>query len=294
MSTARVDRPPWLKVRVRSGHEYDDIRSLLRGLSLHTVCEEAGCPNIAECFAQRTATFLILGDTCTRNCRFCAIHHGQPGPLDRDEPEHVAEAVQRLGLKFAVITSVTRDDLPDGGAQVYADCMAAIRRCVPDCGIEVLIPDFRGSEEALRTVMQAHPDVLNHNVETVPRLYPEVRPQADYARSLRVLRRAKEMAPRSLTKSGIMLGLGEEKEEIIAVMDDLRGVGCELFTIGQYLRPSSEHLPIRRHWSPAEFEELAAIGRRMGFTHIESGPLVRSSYHARLQSDAAREAGCSR
>ena len=290
MSDDTVERPPWLKVRVRSGHEYDDLRSLLRGLSLHTVCEEAGCPNIAECFGQRTATFLILGDTCTRNCRFCAIRHGQPGPLDSDEPEHVAEAVQRLGLKFAVITSVTRDDLADGGAQVYADCMAAIRRRVPDCGIEVLIPDFRGSEEALQTVMQAHPDVLNHNVETVPRLYPQVRPQADYARSLQVLRRAKEMASGSLTKSGIMLGLGEEREEIITVMDDLRGVGCELFTIGQYLRPSSDHLPIRRHWTPAEFEDLAAIGLRMGFTHVESGPLVRSSYHARLQSRTARAA----
>ena len=291
MSDDTVERPPWLKVRVRGGHEYDDLRSLLRGLSLHTVCEEAGCPNIAECFGQRTATFLILGDTCTRNCRFCAIRHGQPGPLDADEPEHVAEAVQRLGLRFAVITSVTRDDLPDGGAQVYADSMAAIRRRVPDCGIEVLIPDFRGSEEALQTVMQAHPDVLNHNVETVPRLYPQVRPQADYARSLQVLRRANEMASGSLTKSGIMLGLGEEREEIITVMDDLRGVGCELFTIGQYLRPSSDHLPIRRHWTPAEFEDLAAIGLRMGFTHVESGPLVRSSYHARLQSKTARAAG---
>ena len=294
MSDETVERPPWLKVRVRSGNEYHDMRGLLRGLGLHTVCEEAGCPNIAECFGQRTATFLILGDTCTRNCRFCAIRHGQPGPLDRDEPEHVAEAVQRLGLKFSVITSVTRDDLPDGGAQVYADCMAAIRRRVPDCGIEVLIPDFQGSEEALRTVMQAHPDVLNHNVETVPRLYPQVRPQADYARSLQVLSRAKEIAPGSLTKSGMMLGLGEKEEEVIAVMDDLRGVDCELLTIGQYLRPSSDHLPIRRHWTPAEFEDFAAVGRKMGFTHVESGPLVRSSYHARLQCNTARTADGSR
>lgn len=290
MGAKRTDRPPWLRVRVRSGKEYGEIRSLLRGLRLHTVCEEAGCPNIAECFGHKTATFLILGDTCTRNCRFCAIHHGSPQPLDEDEPEHVAEAVAHLGLRFAVITSVTRDDLPDGGAQVYAECMAAIRRRVPGCGIEVLIPDFQGSPEALATVMQARPDVLNHNVETIPRLYPRVRPQADYAQSLGVLRRAKEMTPGGITKSGMMLGLGEEREEIIQVMDDLREIRCDLLTIGQYLRPSSDHLPIQRHWTPDEFQELAELGEKMGFSHVEAGPLVRSSYHARSQAEALRAA----
>ncbi|MCG2768137.1 MAG: lipoyl synthase [Anaerolineae bacterium] len=281
--------PPWLRVRIRNGKEYEEIQHLLRGLNLHTVCEEAGCPNIGECFGQRTATFLILGDTCTRNCRFCAIGHGQPGPLDETEPENVAEAVERLGLKFAVITSVTRDDLPDGGAHVYATCMAAIRRRMPECGIEVLIPDFQGSKEALRTVMEAQPDVLNHNVETVPRLYLQVRPQAEYQRSLEVIRRAKEMLPDVLTKSGLMLGLGEEREEVVAVMHDLREVGCSLLTIGQYLRPSSGHLPIQRHWKPDEFRELAEIGQEMGFLHVEAAPLVRSSYHARLQANMAKE-----
>lgn len=276
-------------MRIRDGKEYEEIQHLLRGLNLHTVCEEAGCPNIGECFGQRTATFLILGDTCTRNCHFCAIRHGHPGPLDENEPENVAEAVERLGLKFAVITSVTRDDLPDGGAHVYAACMAAIRRRLPECGIEVLIPDFQGSEEALGTVMEARPDVLNHNVETVPRLYPRVRPQAEYQRSLNVLRRAKEMVPEVLTKSGLMLGLGEEREEVIRVMHDLREVGCSLLTIGQYLRPSSGHLPIQRHWKPAEFSELAEIGQKMGFIHVEAAPLVRSSYHARMQADMAKE-----
>lgn len=281
------ERPPWLRVRIRNEEEYGEMRSLLRGLKLHTVCEEAGCPNIGECFGQRTATFLILGDTCTRNCRFCAVRHGQPGLLDESEPENVAEAVERLGLKFAVITSVTRDDLPDGGAHIYAACMAAIRRRAPECGIEVLVPDFQGSEETLRTVMEARPDVLNHNLETIPRLYRQVRPQAKYRRSLEVLRRAKEMMPEVLTKSGIMLGLGEKREEIIAVMEDLRAVDCDLLTLGQYLRPSSNHLPIRRHWTPEEFNELAEVGHGMGFVHVESGPLVRSSYHARLQVDMA-------
>ena len=287
MTDVSSQRPPWLRVRIRNGKEYEEIQRLLRGLNLHTVCEEAGCPNIGECFGQRTATFLILGDTCTRDCAFCAIRHGQPRPLDEGEPENVAEAVERLGLRFAVITSVTRDDLPDGGAHAYAACLAAIRRRLPDCGIEVLIPDLQGSEEALRTVMDARPDVLNHNVETVPRLYPQVRPQADYQRSLEVLRGAKEMMPEVLTKSGMMLGLGEEWEEIVSAMHDLRGVACDLLTIGQYLRPSSNHLPIRRHWKPAEFGELAEIGHKMGFVHVESGPLVRSSYHARLQVDLA-------
>jgi len=286
MKDKSEQRPSWLRVRVRSGPQYEEMHKLLRGLGLHTVCEEAGCPNIGECFGAGTATFMILGDTCTRNCRFCAVKHGRPLPLDEEEPERVAEAVVRLQLRYAVVTSVTRDDLPDGGAHIFAETIRAIRRRVPDCRVEVLIPDFQGSREALQVVMDAQPDVLNHNLETIPRLYPQVRPQANYQRSLEVLRRAKEMSPSALTKSGLMLGLGEERGEVIAVMEDLRRVGCDLLTLGQYLRPSSDHLPIRRHWKPEEFRELAEQGKRMGFAHVEAGPLVRSSYHARRQVES--------
>ena len=288
MSGVSEQRPSWLRVRVRSDSRYEEMQSLLRGLHLHTVCEEAGCPNIAECFGQRTATFMILGNTCTRNCRFCAVNHGLPLPLDEGEPERVAEAVVRLRLKYAVVTSVTRDDVLDGGAHVFAETIRAIRCRVPDCRVEVLIPDFQGSRDALQVVMDAQPDVLNHNLETIPRLYPQVRPQANYQRSLDVLRRAREMTPSVLTKSGLMLGLGEEREDVLAVMADLRRVGCDLLTLGQYLRPSSDHLPIRRYWKPGEFQELAEEGERMGFLHVEAGPLVRSSYHARKQVESIR------
>ena len=286
MDEASRQRPSWLRVRVRAGPQYEEIQGLLRGLQLHTVCEEAACPNISECFGQRTATFMILGDTCTRNCRFCAIKHGSPLPLDEGEPERVAEAAHRLELKYAVVTSVTRDDLPDGGAHIFAETVRAIRGRLPHCRVEILIPDLQGSRDALRVVMNALPDVLNHNLETVPRLYPQVRPQAKYQRSLDLLRRAGEMEPEVLIKSGLMLGLGERRGEVIAVMNDLRQVGCGLLTLGQYLRPSSRHVPIRQHWKPEEFQKLAREGKRMGFAHVEAGPLVRSSYHARQQVEA--------
>ena len=288
LSVSSEQRPAWLRVRVRAGPQYERMQSLLRGLNLHTVCEEAGCPNISECFGQRTATFMILGDTCTRHCRFCAVNHGYPSPLDREEPERVAEAVMRLGLKYSVITSVTRDDVEDGGAHIFAETIRAIRCRLPDCRVEVLIPDFQGSRDALQIVMDAEPDVLNHNLETIPRLYPLVRPQASYQRSLDLLRRAREMNPDVPTKSGLMLGLGEKREDVISVMADLRQVGCALLTLGQYLRPSSDHLSIRRHWKPEEFGDLASEGEQMGFVHIEAGPLVRSSYHAREQVESTQ------
>jgi lipoic acid synthetase len=256
------------------------VRGLVERLRLHTVCQSARCPNIGECWSQRTATFMILGNTCTRNCRFCAVDCGKPAAPDPVEPERVASAAATLKLRHAVVTSVTRDDLPDGGAGVFAETIRAIHARVERCTVEVLIPDFRGSLEALKLVMSSRPEVLNHNVETVPRLYPLVRPQAVYERSIELLRRAKELAPKGLTKSGIMVGIGETSEEIVQVMQDLRHARCDILTIGQYLRPSTEHVPIERYYSPDEFAALRATGLAMGFSHVEAGPLVRSSYHA--------------
>jgi len=260
----------------------------MRRLALHTVCEEARCPNIGECWEQRTATFMLLGDICTRSCGFCAVKTGRPGPVDWLEAERVAQAVASLGLEYAVVTSVNRDDLPDGGAALFAHTIQAIRRRSPHCQVEVLIPDFKGNWEASRMVVEAKPDVLNHNVETVPRLYRRVRPQARYRRSLELLQRAKEMDGHLVTKSGLMVGLGETWEEVLQVLQDLRAVACDVVTIGQYLRPSLEHLPIVRYWTPMEFQRLREEGLALGFRHVEAGPLVRSSYHARQQAEAAR------
>jgi lipoic acid synthetase len=280
MNTTRTRLPPWLKVRAPWGEDYTRLKHLMRGLELHTVCEEAMCPNIGECWGAGTATFLILGDTCTRNCGFCNVKTGRPRPLDPQEPERVARAVAHMKLKHAVVTSVNRDELPDGGAHIFAQTIRRIRELVPDCTVEVLIPDFKGSPAALATVMAARPDILNHNVETVPRLYPRARPQADYRQSLDVLRQARELGGEVVTKSGMMVGLGEEGEEILEVMADLQAVDCDVLTIGQYLRPSAQHLPVERYYTPQEFDQLRAEGERLGFKHVESGPLVRSSYHA--------------
>jgi len=280
--------PGWLKVRNPGGADYLRLKGLLRRAGLHTVCEEARCPNIGECFEAGTATFLILGDVCTRACRFCAVASGRPRGLDRGEPLRVAQTVRTLGLRHAVVTSVTRDDLPDGGATVFADTVRAIRRLSPHTGIEVLIPDLQGNWTALGSITAARPDILNHNLETVPRLYPAVRPKALYDRSLALLERAK--ASQVLTKSGLMVGLGEERRELREVMADLRSAGCDIVTIGQYLRPSAKHLPVARFYPPEEFEELAGEARALGFRHVEAGPLVRSSYHAERQLDGCAAA----
>ena len=277
------EKPAWLKVRFRDGPNYRELKQIMRGLDLHTICEEAHCPNIYECWEQRTATFLILGRVCTRSCGFCAVLTGRPAELDHDEPERVARAVQQMGLRHAVITSVNRDELEDGGAAIFAETIRKIRAYIPGCAVEVLIPDFKGSRTALQTVMDARPDVLNHNVETVPRLYRRVRPQAVYRRSLELLRRAKELAPTELTKSGIMLGLGETWDEILTTLGDLRDAGCDIVTVGQYLRPTPYHLPVERYYSPAEFERIRLEGEQLGLPHVEAGPLVRSSYHAHNQ-----------
>ncbi|HLG50741.1 MAG TPA: lipoyl synthase [Chloroflexota bacterium] len=282
-----LPRPDWLRVRFPTGPNYLDLKNIIRSRSLHTVCEEAHCPNIGECWEHRTATLMILGRICTRACRFCAVTTGLPVGVDETEPERVAEAVDEMGLRHAVITSVARDDLPDGGARIFAETIRAIRRRRPSCSVEVLIPDFGGSEEALRIVMDARPDILNHNIETVRRLQRKVRARAFYERSLEVLRRAKEMVPDALTKSGMMLGLGETREEISEALRDLRAVGCDIVTIGQYLQPSPFHLPIVRYVPPAEFAEIKAEGMAMGFRHVEAGPLVRSSYHAHEQVQRA-------
>jgi len=279
-------RPKWLKVKFPTGKNFNEIKGVLQGKGLHTVCEEALCPNIGECFEQRTATFLILGDTCTRRCGFCAVKKGRPIGVDNEEPRRIAEAVKKIGLKYVVITSVTRDDLPDGGATVYAQTIQCIRECVKDCKVEVLIPDFGDALEALETVLNARPDILNHNIETVPRLYSQVRPLADYKRSLRLLKSAQEKDAFLTTKSGLMLGLGEEWGEIIDVMRDIRDVGCDILTLGQYLSPKRNALPIQRYYTPEEFELLKIAGEGMRFKHVESGPLVRSSYHAKVQSDS--------
>jgi lipoic acid synthetase len=284
-------RPDWLRVRLPGGENYSELKGIMRGLELHTVCEEARCPNIGECWNARTATFMILGDTCTRACGFCAVKTGRPGVLDLGEPIRVAEAVERMGLKHAVITSVNRDELEDGGASIFAGTIRQIRKRIPSCGVEVLIPDFMGDERALTTVMRARPDILNHNIETVPRLYPQVRPKARYPRSLELLQRAKRIDATVFTKSGIMLGLGEELEEVVQVFRDLRAHDVEILTVGQYLRPSANHLPIARYVTPAEFAQLKVEALKLGFRHVESGPLVRSSYHAASQVPARAAAG---
>ncbi len=276
-------RPEWLKTRLPVGDNYLHIKRLLRSSELHTVCEEANCPNIGECFSQRTATFLILGDVCTRGCRFCNVEKGVAQPLDFDEPERVAIAAKEMGLKHIVVTSVTRDDIPDGGASVYAMTISEIRKYNPESTIEVLIPDFKGSDEALNTVIGESPDVINHNIETVPRLYKTVRPGAVYERSLRLLKTARGNSLTITTKTGLMAGLGEQFQEIVEVMKDIRDSGCDILTIGQYLSPTRSHLPVQRYYHPDEFKELKTIGMELGFKYIESGPLVRSSYHAAMQ-----------
>ncbi len=282
-------RPPWLRVKFFGGPNYQDLKRIMRVLNLHTVCESARCPNMGECWDHRTATFMILGNICTRACGFCAVPSGKPvGPPEEDEPLRVAEAVEKMGLRYAVVTSVNRDDQSDGGAGIFARTIEEIRRRVPGCKIEVLIPDFRGEWSALETVIAACPDVLNHNTETVPRLYRQVRKGAVYERSLELLRRAKTLAPEMPTKTGMMLGLGEEKHEVLAAMQDLVAQGTAILTLGQYLQPTREHLPVVRFVHPAEFAEYKVLGEAMGFKHVESGPLVRSSYHAFEQEEAAR------
>ena len=273
-------RPEWLKVRLPTGPTYENLRRLMRSKELHTVCEEAHCPNMAECWGAGTATFMILGDTCTRSCGFCAVKTGRPGVVDVDEPQRVGEAVAQMALGHAVVTSVNRDELPDGGAEIFAETIREIRRQSPSTTVEVLIPDFVGRPESLDAVLAARPEILNHNVETVPRLYPRVRPQARYERSLEVLRRTKQRAPDLVCKSGIMVGLGETRDEVVATMRDIASQGTDILTVGQYLRPSPVHLPIERYWTPSEFDELRDTGMTMGFRHVEAGPLVRSSYHA--------------
>ena len=279
--------PPWLKARMPGGPNYLHLRDLLRGNQLHTVCEEAHCPNIGDCWERGTATFMILGDICTRACAYCAVTSGVPGTLDLQEPVRLAETVERMGLKYAVITSVNRDDLPDGGAFIFAQCMHQIRKRLPDCKVEVLIPDFEGNWDALATVMAATPDTLNHNIETVRRMFHRVRPRGDFDQSLELLARAKAVDPNGVTKSGMMVGLGETWDEIIENMRELRAVDCDLLTIGQYLRPSQKHIALAKWYTPQEFEELRREGEALGFRHVASGPLVRSSYHADEQHSAA-------
>lgn len=283
-------RPPWIRTRFRPSARYRAVIDLLREHDLSSVCEEAACPNIGECFGAGTATFMILGDICTRACGFCAVTSGRPAGLDLGEPRRLADAIAALELDYAVITSVDRDDLADGGAGMFAACIHAIRERLPACTVELLVPDFEGNWAALATVMEAGPAVLNHNIETVPRLYPRVRPKARYRRSLELIGRAQALAPATSTKSGLMVGLGETFEELVEAMSDLRSAGCELLTIGQYLRPTSKHLPVARYYEPAEFEALAVAGRALGFAHVEAGPLVRSSYHAAEQARAAAAA----
>ncbi len=276
-------RPPWIRVRAPSGQTYEALRQLMRGKALHTVCEEAQCPNLGECWGKGTATFLMMGDTCTRSCGFCDIQTGRPNPLDWAEPNRIAESVRAMGLQHVVITSVNRDDRPDGGAPLFAMVIRRIRQLQPGCSAEVLIPDFKGSEWALKIVMDAQPEILNHNVETVPRLFKVVQPQDRYQWALDTLGNAKSMQPLVLTKSGIMLGLGETIEEVLQTMADLVNIGVDILTLGQYLQPSKRHLPIARYYTPAEFDELREAGLNMGFKWVESGPLVRSSYRAAEQ-----------
>ncbi len=281
----RGRRPAWLRVKAPASPGYNRIKDMMRGHGLHTVCEEAMCPNIGECWGRGTATFLLMGDTCTRSCGFCKIKTGRPAALDENEPRRVAETVQMMGLRHAVLTSVNRDELPDGGAHIFAESIRLIRELRPGCSIEVLIPDFQGNWDALKLVMDVRPNILNHNIETVPRLYRRVRPQARYPRSLELLHQAKLMVPDGLTKTGVMVGLNEEWDEILAVMDDLRAIDVDILTIGQYLQPSRWHLPIERYYTPDEFARLHDEGMARGFKWVESGPLVRSSYHADGQAN---------
>jgi lipoic acid synthetase len=287
----RAPKPAWLKVRAPGSPNYARLKQLMGGLHLNTVCEEARCPNIGECWHHSTATFMILGDVCTRACGFCAVAHGRPAGPDAGEPSRVAEAVADLQLRYVVLTSVDRDDLADGGASVFAECVRQIRLRRPGTRIEVLIPDFQGKEAPLEAVLDARPDVLNHNTETVPRLYRVARPGGRYSRALELLNRARTYAPDIPTKSGLMVGLGEEWDEVVATLADLREVGCGILTIGQYLSPSAAHLPVSRYYHPDEFEMLRTIAFNMGFGHVEAGPLVRSSYHAHEQADAYERAG---
>jgi len=282
----RAPKPEWLKVRAPGSPGYVRLKGLMREQGLHTVCEEAHCPNIGECWHHGTATFMILGDICTRACGFCAVQHGRPAGLDREEPARVAEAVRTLDLRYVVITSVDRDDLEDGGASMFAETIRRIREARPSCRVEVLIPDFQGHDAPLRAVLDAGPDVLNHNTETVPRLYRMARPGGRYLRTIEVLRRAREHAPAIPTKSGIMVGLGEEWHEVVETLADLHAAGVGIITIGQYLSPSASHLPVARYYHPDEFDMLRATAANMGFGHVECGPLVRSSYHAHEQTRA--------
>jgi lipoyl synthase len=281
--------PEWIKVRVHEGEDYRELKELVRSQRLHTVCEEAQCPNIYDCWSRRTATFMILGDVCTRACRFCAVTSGRPTELDIGEPVRVAESIAQLGLRHAVITSVDRDDLRDGGAEIFARTIRAVRRRSPDTSVEVLTPDFQGDRAAIRTVVEARPDIFNHNTETVPRLYARIRPKAVYANSLALLRYVKELAPQMVTKSGVMVGLGEETEELLQVFRNMREHSIDVLTIGQYLRPSAKHAEVVRYYPPEEFRELKRAAEAMGFAHVESGPLVRSSYHADEQIPAGRK-----
>ncbi|PFP25625.1 lipoyl synthase [Bacillus sp. AFS073361] len=288
MSTNYVRKPEWLKIKLNTNEQYTGLKKMMREKNLHTVCEEAKCPNIHECWAERkTATFMILGSICTRACRFCAVQTGLPTELDWEEPERVADSVEKMGLKHVVITAVARDDLKDGGAGVFAETIRAVRRRNPFCSIEVLPSDMKGEYENLKTLMDARPDILNHNIETVKRLSPSIRARATYERSLEFLRRAKEMNASIPTKSSIMIGLGETKEEIIETMGDLRANHVDIMTIGQYLQPTKHHLKVQKYWSPQEFEELKTIAMSKGFSNCEAGPLVRSSYHADEQVNAA-------
>ena len=287
-----ISHPKWLKVRLKQGPNFAELKGLVHSNGLHTICESAQCPNIWECWEQRTATFMILGDVCTRSCGFCAVKTGRPASgLDRDEPERVALAVKQLELQFAVITSVNRDEREDGGAPIFAETIRAIRHHAPGTGIEVLIPDFKGSEAALLMVLEAAPDLLNHNLETVPRLYGTVRPQAKYSQSITVLERAKRYG--ATTKTGIMVGLGEKEAEIYSVMEDVARSQCDILTIGQYLQPTKAHLPVERYYAPDEFARFKEEGERLGIPHVESGPLVRSSYHAAHQVEQVGRRGVS-
>ena len=286
----RQPKPEWLRIRIGDPTNHNHLLKLIQGLKLHTVCQEAKCPNIFECWANRTATFMLGGDICTRHCGFCAVGKGAPAALDPEEPRHVAEAVKHLNLAHTVITSVNRDDLPDGGAAHWADTIREVRALNPECKVEVLIPDFNGDEAALNTVLDAAPDVLNHNTETIARLYRRVRPDANYQQSMTLLERAATRRDRDqsemLTKSGIMVGLGEEFDEVVELMKDLRSVSCDIMTIGQYLQPHARRLPVDRYVTPDEFDRWREVGMSMGFKHVQSSPLTRSSYHAREQADS--------
>lgn len=280
-------KPSWLKVRAPGGPNYLQLKQLMRSLDLHTVCEEAHCPNVGECWEHGTATFMILGDVCTRNCAYCAVAHGRPPSYDTGEPARVAEAIAQMQLQHAVITSVDRDDLPDFGAYIFAETVRQIKQRLPGCSVEVLVPDFQGSEDSIRTVLGAAPDIYNHNTETVPRLYKRARPGGRFERVMRIFRTAKRIAPQTPTKTGIILGMGETIEEVTIVMQDLRAVDVDILTLGQYLRPSDKHIALDRYVTPEEFRHLYDVGMAMGFRHVESGPLVRSSYHAWEQVQAA-------